>query len=172
MSTKYETTNPLPAATRDKMVDLLNGIMADILDNHYQSLLAHWNTKGANFIALHELFGKYSGCNGAENWCDWVAERISQLGGTVVTTIRYIADTSSLKEYPLTITQGHEHVQALATSLVTIIERLRGGIGLAMASGDNVTADILGQVQRSAEKFLWLLEAHTQKPRQPSQSHQ
>src|SRR5262245_3949568 len=166
MSTKYETINPLPAATRDQIIDLLNGIMADILDNHYQSLLAHWNTKGANFISLHELFGRYSICQGAENWCDWVAERISQLGGTVVTTVRYIAETSSLKEYPLTITEGHEHVQALAASLVAIVERLRRAIGLARASDDHVTADILGEVQRSSEKFLWLLEAHIAKPRQ------
>lgn len=165
MSIKYESRNPLPAATRDNMVDLLNGIMADILDNHYQSLLAHWNTRGPNFIALHEFFGKYAGCNGAENWCDWVAERISQLGGTVVTTIPYIAATSSLKEYPLTITDGHDHVQALANSAATIIERVQHGIAYASSSEDHVTADVLGDVQRSAEKFLWLLEAHTQRPR-------
>jgi hypothetical protein len=41
MSIEYESMNPLPQETRDRMVAVLNGIMADILDNHYQSLLAH-----------------------------------------------------------------------------------------------------------------------------------
>src|SRR4051812_6251339 len=121
MSIKFETMNPLPMETREKIIDLLNGIMADILDNHYQTLLAHWNTRGPNFIALHRLFEEYEICNGAQNWCDWVAERISQLGGTVVTTIQFIATTTCLKEYPLTIACGEDHVHALATSASTII---------------------------------------------------
>src|SRR5512147_1917172 len=99
MTPGYETMNPLPAAHRAQMVDELNGLMADILDNHYQSLLAHWNTRGPNFSALHDFFEMYAGSNGVENWCDWVAERISQLGGTVVTTIPYIAARTSLDEY-------------------------------------------------------------------------
>jgi len=164
MSLKYETMNPLPQETRDKMVALLNGIMADILDNHYQSLLAHWNARGSNFIALHEFFDRYAGCNGADNWCDWVAERISQLGGTVNTTVQFIAANTSLKEYPMTITRGEDHVHALATSARTIIVRLRGAIAEALALQDNVTASILADVQRSAEQFLWLLEAHVVQP--------
>jgi starvation-inducible DNA-binding protein len=167
MSIKYESMNPLPQETRDKMVAVLNGIMADILDNHYQSLLAHWNTRGANFIALHEFFDEYAGSNGAENWCDWVAERISQLGGTVVTTVQFISTNTSLTEYPLTITTGEDHVQALAISARTIIVRLRDAIAEALVSLDNVTADVLTDVQRSAEKYLWLLEAHVPKPRRP-----
>ncbi len=166
MSIKYETMNPLSEQHRDKMIELLNGLMADILDNHYQSLLAHWNTRGSNFSALHELFQQYAGCNGADNWCDWVAERISQLGGTVATTIPFIAANTSLNEYPLTITDGEDHVRALANSASTIIRRLQGGIVFAEESEDYVTADILAQVQRSAEKYLWLLEAHVPKVRQ------
>jgi starvation-inducible DNA-binding protein len=160
MPITYETLNPLPADTRDMMIAELNGLMADILDNHYQSLLAHWNTRGSNFRGLHELFEEYAIGNGAENWCDWVAERISQLGGTVVTTIPFIAAHTSLQEYPTDITDGSDHVRALAVSLSTIIRRLGDGIRLAQSAEDTVTAGILAQVQRSAEKYLWLLEAH------------
>ena len=112
MSVRYETKNPLPAAARHRMIEELNLVMADILDNHYQSLLAHWNTRGANFTELHKLFEEYAGSNGAENWCDWVAERIGQLGGTVETTIPFIAAKTSLPEYPLAITTGEEHARA------------------------------------------------------------
>jgi starvation-inducible DNA-binding protein len=160
MSPGYHTDNPMPDADRAEMAAFLNGLMADILDNHIQSLLAHWNTRGPNFIALHEFFGRYAGCNGADNWCDWVAERISQLGGTVATTIPFIAASTSLDEYPMAISRGEDHVRALAASAGVIIRRLREGIRLANKLEDQVTADILAEVQRSAEKHLWLLEAH------------
>ena len=108
MSIEYETVNPLPREARGKMVGLLNGIMADILDNHYQSLLAHWNTRGPNFIALHKFLDEYAGSNGADNWCDWVAERITQLGGTVMTTVQFISANTSLREYPTAAASGED----------------------------------------------------------------
>jgi starvation-inducible DNA-binding protein len=160
MPPSYETANPLPADKRAEMVVALNLLMADILDNHYQTLLAHWNTRGSNFRALHELFDEYAGSNGADNWCDWVAERIAQLGGTVATTIPFIAAHTLLEEYPVSITDGADHVQALARSAATVIRRLRHCIEIATAAEDDVTVAILGDVQRSAEKYLWLLEAH------------
>jgi starvation-inducible DNA-binding protein len=166
VSIRYETRNPLPVASRDAMIEQLNRLMADILDNHYQSLLAHWNTRGSNFIALHKLFEDYAGSSGAENWCDWVAERISQLGGTVETTIPFIAAKTSLPEYPLSITTGEEHAQALVNSAGIIIRRVQEVIALAQELEDQVTVDILGQVQRSAEKYLWFLEAHIPQVRQ------
>jgi starvation-inducible DNA-binding protein len=92
-----------------------------------------------------------------------VAERIAQLGGTVVTTVRYIAANSKLREFPTTITSGEEHVLALVTSASAIIVRLRDAAAEAMAVEDIVTAAVLTDVQRSAEKFLWLLEAHLPK---------
>jgi starvation-inducible DNA-binding protein len=165
MSAPYETRNPLPESTRAEMIAMLNAIMADILDNHYQTLLAHWNVRGANFIALHQFFDEYAGSNGADNWCDWVAERIAQLGGTVQTTIQFIAERTSLSPYPVGLMSGEQHVEALATAAANIIQRLRDGIALARRANDSVTADILAEVQRSAEKYLWLLEAHLTKAR-------
>lgn len=60
---------------------------------------------------------------------------------------------------------GEQHVEALATAAAKIIQRLRDGIALARRANDSVTADILAEVQRSAEKYLWLLEAHLTKAR-------
>ena len=160
MSKPYETMNPLPERARAEMITLLNAIMADILDNHYQTLLAHWNVRGANFIALHKFFDEYAGSNGADNWCDWVAERIAQLGGTVQTTVQFIAARTSLPHYHADFVNGQQHVEALATAAGMIIRRLRDGIAFAQKADDSVTADVLTEVQRSAEKYLWLLEAH------------
>jgi starvation-inducible DNA-binding protein len=160
MTEPFESHNPLPVADRQKIIELLNERMANILDLHYQTLLAHWNVRGRNFIALHRFFDEFAGSNGADNWCDWVAERIGQLGGVVRTTIPYIAAHTALPEYPTDVVRADDHVRHLAGLVSMIIVQFRDAARTAQAAQDSVTADILLQVQRSAEKYLWLIEAH------------
>ena len=52
----YPTKNDLPAKKRDGLTELLNLHLAVCLDVMLQTKQAHWNVKGPNFIALHELF--------------------------------------------------------------------------------------------------------------------
>ena len=54
----HSTRNDLPAATRARVGVLLNARLADTIDLQLQAKQAHWNVKGPNFIALHELFDK------------------------------------------------------------------------------------------------------------------
>ena len=54
----FKTKNDLPEATRAKVAELLNARLADCTDLQTQTKQAHWNVKGPNFIALHELFDK------------------------------------------------------------------------------------------------------------------
>ena len=105
----YDTRNDLPADTRARLADLLNARLADAIDLDAQAKHAHWNVKGPNFIALHELFDKIN--EEVEEYVDDIAERVVALGGTAHGTARNVATKSSLKEYP-NATTGHEHVQA------------------------------------------------------------
>ena len=54
----FNTKNDLSEATRAKVVERLNARLADCIDLQTQIKQAHWNVKGPNFIALHELFDK------------------------------------------------------------------------------------------------------------------
>src|SRR5713226_2893732 len=54
----FRTKNDLTEATRGKAIELLNARLADAIDLQTQTKHAHWNVKGPNFIALHELFDK------------------------------------------------------------------------------------------------------------------
>src|SRR3954454_22140148 len=93
----YATKNDLPEATRTKIIDLLNARLADAIDLQTQCKQAHWNVKGPNFIALHELFDKIN--EEAEDYVDLIAERVVQLGGTAEGTARSVAKHSTLAEY-------------------------------------------------------------------------
>src|ERR1700731_4808579 len=97
----FDTRNDLPANTRTKVIELLNGRLADGIDLGAQAKHAHWNVKGPNFIALHELFDKVA--EHIEDHIDTLAERITALGGTAHGTIATVSRTTTLKQYPVDI---------------------------------------------------------------------
>src|SRR6266478_4080017 len=81
----FDTRNDLPAGTRTKVIELLNARLADAIDLGAQTKHAHWNVKGPNFIALHELFDKVA--ENVEEHIDTLAERVTALGGTARGTL-------------------------------------------------------------------------------------
>src|SRR6516225_3567952 len=113
----HTTRNDLPQEKRASLVELLNARLADAIDLQTQMKQAHWDVKGPNFIALHELFDKVN--EDVEDYVDLIAERAVQLGGVAFGTARSIVQRSQQREYPLNIASGHDHVEAVATALAT-----------------------------------------------------
>ncbi len=156
----YETSNDLPLQTRDAMIRLLNARLSDAIDLALQIKQAHWNVKGPNFIALHELFDKFH--DEAEANYDDIAERITALGGVAYGTSKTVAEKSSLPDYPTDIADGLAHVKALATSFAAFGKAARAAIDVADDAGDADTADLFTAMSRGLDKNLWFLEAHLQ----------
>jgi starvation-inducible DNA-binding protein len=156
----FKTKNDLSEATRVKAIELLNARLADCIDLQTQTKQAHWNVKGPNFIALHELFDKIN--EEVEDYVDDIAERIVQLGGVAEGTTRMVAKRSSLTEYPLSAANGHSHVEALSSALAAFGRAARKAIGEANEVGDLDTADLFTEVSRGIDKWLWFVEAHLQ----------
>ena len=154
----YDTRNDLPASVRAPIVNLLNSRLADAIDLGTQAKQAHWNVKGPNFIALHELFDQVA--EHIEDHVDTLAERITALGGTANGTIAAVANTSSLAPYPADITEGVEHVDALSSAVASFGARVRKGIDEAAEAGDADTSDLFTGISREIDKDLWFLEAH------------
>src|SRR5262249_23098958 len=97
----FATKNDLSEGVRVKVIQLLNERLADCIDLQTQTKQAHWNVKGPNFIALHELFDQINGA--VEEYVDELAERAVQLGGVAEGTARIVARRSSLAEYPAAV---------------------------------------------------------------------
>lgn len=154
----YKTKNDLPEAKRAEAVKLLSSRLADCIDLRLQAKQAHWNVKGASFIALHELFDKV--VDGADEYVDLIAERITQLGGIAEGTVRVAASRSTLAEYPLEISAGLDHVEALSNALAAFGKLARRTIDETGELGDADTADIFSEVSRGIDKYLWMVEAH------------
>jgi starvation-inducible DNA-binding protein len=156
----YETKNPLPAETRARSVALLNRRLADAVDLQSQTKQAHWNVKGPNFIGLHKLFDEIYEDIG--EYVDLIAERVVQLGGIAEGTVRFAGQRSSLSEYPLVLSTGEEHVAALSDVLAQFSGRAREAIDQLEEFEDPDSMDILTEVSRGVEKWLWFVEAHQQ----------
>ena len=160
MSRMHPTKNDLPEAIRTKIIDLCNTRLADSIDLMLQAKQAHWNVKGPSFIALHELFDQVS--EATEEYVDLLAERVTQLGGTAEGTLRLAAKRSTLPEYPLAISDGREHVDALSSALAGFGKQVRVAIDHAQELRDADTADLLTEISRGVDKHLWFVEAHLQ----------
>ena len=145
---------------RSQLINILNQRLADAADLKSQAKQAHWNVKGMQFIALHELFDKVA--TAADEQTDLIAERITTLGGTAYGTVRQAAEKSSLAEYPLEITDGTAHVDALSSALADFGKKIRADIDRAGEIGDQDTADLFTEISRETDKNLWFVEAHIQ----------
>ncbi len=156
----HKTKNDISKETREKLIETLNARLADVSDLKSQAKQAHWNVKGMDFIQLHELFDQVA--TQAEEYTDLIAERAVILGGTALGTVRVAASNSSLSEYPLEISAGADHVDALSTALADFGKKVRENIDEADELGDMDTADLFTEVSRGIDKLLWFVEAHLQ----------
>jgi len=159
----HKTKIDIPENTRKAAIELLQARLADAVDLATQVKQAHWNVKGPNFIGLHELFDKVA--DEVRAHTDEIAERITTLGGTAEGTARIAAARSKLKEYPLDISDGPDHVEALSAAPAGFGKSARRAIDEASEMGDQDTADIFTEVSRGIDKQLWLVEAHIQAKR-------
>lgn len=154
------TKHPLSAETRKASVDTLNAQLADTFDLMSQCKQAHWNLKGANFIALHELYDQFE--EGLEEYVDAIAERVTALGGVATGTVRMAAAHSRLPEFPLGPIECMASVAALADRFAALAKTTGDAILSTDEDGDKGSSDLLTGVVRDLDKWLWFLEAHLQ----------
>jgi starvation-inducible DNA-binding protein len=116
--------------------------------------------KGSSFIALHKLFDEVN--EDVEEYVDLLAERVVQLGGVAEGTARVVASRSGLDEYPARLVTGEEHVDALSSALATFGNSTRAAVDQVDELDDPATVDILTEITRGTDKWLWFVEAHEQ----------
>ena len=157
VSNMHPTRIDLPDRTRIHMIELLNIRLAESLDLGLQARHAHWNVRGPQFISLHDLFGRLYA--DLDRYADLLAERVVQLGGLAEGTIRAVFDRSILPAYP-DAADEIDHVRSMATALASWSSVVRNSISPATEVNDLATADILTEISRGVDKWLWLVGAH------------
>jgi starvation-inducible DNA-binding protein len=154
----HKTRNDLSSSVRAEIAELLNARLADAIDLYLQTKQAHWNVRGPNFIALHELFDKMA--DEVSDYVDDLAERITALGGIAEGTVAAVGKHSKLKAYPLDASTSKKHIDALANAYAAFGKSVRKAIDQAGKAGDADTSDLFTGISRGVDKSLWFLEAH------------
>lgn len=156
---KLQTTQiNIDAKVRQSLVTVLNQREGVLTDLYVQTKLAHWNVRGAHFMAYHELFDQIAEhILGAQ---DTMAERAAQLGGQAGMTLQSIAQETILPVWPIDVRADREVMGLVSERLALVANLIRGDIDRATELGDADTADLLTEVSRQLDKDLWFIEAH------------
>ena len=153
----YKSSSQLPEEARAKIADTLNARLADGLDLHSQIKVAHWNIKGPQFAALHPLFETFAVSLADHN--DSIAERAVTLGAKAYGTVRHVAKTSKLPDYPQETSRDLEHVRLLAERIEKYLHGARESRTVSEKLGDTDTVDLLTGIVSEFEKHTWFLQA-------------
>ena len=118
---------------------------------------AHWNVRGADFIAIHELLDHL--VEHAQEFADDSAERIVALGLPVDSRVETVAAKTTLpalsdgfQDWKVTVTQI---VAQLDAALVTVRAAVDG-----LDEVDLNSQDIVIGIERGLVKDRWLLQSH------------
>ncbi|MFH8250022.1 Dps family protein [Microbacterium sp. B2969] len=118
---------------------------------------AHWNVRGANFIAIHELLDKC--VDHALEGADLAAERIVALGLPIDARVTTIAEKTPATAVPAGFTQWEDEIRAVISDMDAVIADVQAAID-GLDEIDLASQDIALAIKESLEKDRWFLFAH------------
>jgi starvation-inducible DNA-binding protein len=148
----------LEGNAKSTVIDILNARLADAIDLALLTKQAHWNLKGIQFIAVHEMLDLFR--TAIDEHVDIIAERVAQLDGIALGTSQVVAKSSTLEPYPTDIRKVPDHLAALADRYAALANQVRDDIDATDEAGDADAADILTAFSRELDKDLWFIKSH------------
>ena len=155
---KTPTIKLASSNAKSAVIDILNSRLADAIDLALITKQAHWNLKGPNFIAVHEMLDPMRA--DIDTHVDIIAERIAQLDGIALGTSQIVSKATKLDPYPTDISKTTDHLAALAERYAALANQVRSDIDATDEAGDADAADILTAFSRDLDKNLWFIKSH------------
>lgn len=144
---------------KDKVMNVLNSVLADLHVLYIKYRNYHWNIVGPNFIALHELFE--NDYDAIAEQIDEIAERIKMMGGYANGSMTQFLETASLKEEQANVIPNQtKMIENLVSDHETMIQDLRDKVNLCGDLEDHVTEDMLIELMTMHTKQAWMLRSH------------
>jgi starvation-inducible DNA-binding protein len=118
---------------------------------------AHWNVRGSNFIAIHELLDAVVAH--AQAFADEAAERIVALGLPIDARVSTVAAKTKPTAVPAGFTQWQQLIAAVVGDMDAVIADVQAAID-GLDEIDLTSQDIVIGIKAGLEKDRWFLSAH------------
>ncbi|KRA23261.1 DNA starvation/stationary phase protection protein [Microbacterium sp. Root61] len=118
---------------------------------------AHWNVRGANFIAIHELLD--SVVTHAQDWSDTAAERIVALGLPIDARLSTVAEKAGKSAVRAGFTQWDVMVRDIIADIDAVLVDVKAAVD-GLDEVDLTSQDVAIEIMRGLEKDRWFLVAH------------
>ena len=143
---------------RQRVVAILNTLLADEFLLYTKTRNFHWNVTGPQFNGRHEFFeAQYEAL---DETIDAVAERARALGGRALGTLDEFRTTARLGEKPGAAPAAREMLGALLADHEALARSLREDITTVNDRHHDVgTADFLTGLLEHHEKAAWMLRS-------------
>jgi starvation-inducible DNA-binding protein len=148
----------IPDDSRQRVVAILNTLLADEYVLYTKTRNFHWNVTGPQFNDLHKFF--QTQYEELDEIIDEVAERARALGGRAYGTLEEFRTSARLGEKPGAVPAARDMLAALLADHEAVIRTLRGDVTTVTDRLQDVgTADMLTGLLEKHEKTAWMLRA-------------
>jgi starvation-inducible DNA-binding protein len=152
---------------RHRSVMALNRLLAHTIALRDLYKKSHWQTSGATFFELHQLFDKHY--REQEGLMDEVAERVQTLGGVAMALAKDIAEETRLARGPAGIENSAAQLLRLLNAHELVLLEARPLSSAAAGTGDVGTNDLIVHLVRVNELQSWFLWRQSAIPSLPPQ---
>jgi starvation-inducible DNA-binding protein len=161
MSTETTTSATAAGATTPELAvgvaQFLAPVVIDMEALVVNGKQAHWNVRGTDFIAIHELLDQL--VEHAQTFADDSAERIVALGLPIDSRLATVAEKTTLPQ----LNDGFQDWKDTVTQVVALIDAALVTVRAAVEGLDEVdlnSQDIVIGIERGLVKDRWLLQSH------------
>ncbi|WP_188192870.1 Dps family protein [Nonomuraea sp. SYSU D8015] len=149
-------TGPLSGDAKNKVADVLQGALVDLVDLSLIAKQAHWNLIGSHFRPIHLQLDEVTEL--ARSHTDTIAERIVALGANPDGRAATIAKSTKLSQPEAGWLEDGKVVATMTDILDGISKRMYERIQ-ATEETDKVSQDLLIAVAQDIDKQHWMFQA-------------
>lgn len=155
------TPTDLRRNDRSKVVDALNGVLADSFALFLKTKNFHWHVSGPHFRDYHLMLDDQAAQ--ILGTTDDIAERVRKIGSTTLRSVGDITRRQSIRDNDAEFVPPEKMLKELREDNLHLVEAFRNVKALADDAKDNATSGIVDQWTDMAERRAWFLFEATRK---------